>query len=76
LVGAVISGSTAAALTAALGEAYIGVMNAVYSGTIKADDLKTKKGRKMLTDAFKMRLQRKRNDSGIPLDEKPDTLPN
>ena len=74
IVGAAISGSTAAALTAALGEAYIGVMNAVYSGTIKASDLKTKKGKKMLTDAFKMRLQRKRNDSGIPLDEKPDPM--
>lgn len=74
MVGAVISGSTAAALTAALGEAYIGVMNAVYSGTIKADDLKTKKGRKMLTDAFKIRLKRKRNESGLPLEEKTDPM--
>lgn len=73
-VGAVISGSTAAAVTAALGEAYIGVMNAVYNGTVKADELKTKKGKQMISDAFNKRLKMERNDNGVPLDETYDSV--
>ena len=73
-VGAVISGSTAAAVTAALGEAYIGIMNAVYNGTLKADELKTKKGKQMITDAFNKRLKSERDDKGVPLDETDDSV--
>ena len=46
--GAVISATTAATLTAALGEAYIGVMEMVFRGEMSVDDIGTKKGRKIM----------------------------
>jgi len=64
VVGGVISGGTAAAITAALGEAYIGVMGLVANNEIKIGDLETEQGKKMFVDLFKKRLSVKRDANG------------
>lgn len=64
IAGGVISGGVAAALTAALGEAYIGVMAAIANGEMSAKDLETEKGQKFIKDMFKDRLKLKRNSKG------------
>lgn len=59
--GALITGGTAAALTAALGKAYQQLCEAVFIGDLDEADLLTEKGRLMLTTAFKnnVRLEMK-----------------
>lgn len=68
-VGGVISGGVAAAITAALGEAYIGVMTAVASGEMKETDIASAKGKKYITELFKSRLKLKRDNKGVVLEE-------
>lgn len=58
-VGGTISGATAAALTTALGEAYIQVMNKVYSGEITEQDLQSDAVREELSNLFTTRLKKK-----------------
>lgn len=60
LAGGAISGATAAMLTTALGEAYIGVMTAMFKGEITAEDLETKQGKQKISEMFKKELKRKR----------------
>lgn len=60
LIGGAISGSTAALLTTALGEAYIGIMTAMYNGEIKAQDLETKEGRNKLKDLFEQEIKNRK----------------
>lgn len=62
--GTVISGSMAAALTAALGEAYIGILVLIAKGEMKASDLETEKGKEVLSNMFKERLKIKRSENG------------
>ena len=62
--GGVVSGGVAAALTAALGEAYVAVMVAIAKGEMKEGDLKTEKGKKFLAETFKNALKLKRNEKG------------
>lgn len=64
IVGGAISGGTAAAITAALGEAYIVVMIMVTRGEIDMEDLKTKKGKDIISDLVKERLKIKRDKKG------------
>lgn len=64
VVGGAISGSVAASLTAALGEAYIGVMVMVAKGEMSIKDLETDKGKEIITNLFKERLQVKRDSNG------------
>lgn len=59
VAGGAISGSTAAMLTTALGEAYIGIMTAVFNGEIKEKDLETKEGQERLGQLFKENLKKK-----------------
>ncbi|RKI25571.1 DUF697 domain-containing protein [bacterium 1xD8-6] len=59
VAGGVISGGTATLLTTALGEAYIGIMTAMYNGEIKENDLETSDGKKKLKKMFKERLKKK-----------------
>lgn len=63
-VGGVISGSTAAALTVALGEAYIAIMEKVCKGELSLADLNTDKGKKEVKEIFIKKLKVKRNKSG------------
>ena len=47
-------------ITAALGEAYIGVMELVFKGEMSIDDLGTKKGKDAMTFLFKEQLKSKK----------------
>lgn len=60
VAGGVISGATAGVLTAALGEAYIGIMTLVFNGEMSIEDLGTKKGKDQMTALFKQELKKKR----------------
>lgn len=60
VVGGAISAGTAGVITAALGEAYIGVMELVFKGEMSIDDLGTKKGKDAMTFLFKEQLKSKK----------------
>ena len=60
VAGGAISGATASLMTTALGEAYIGIMIAMFKGEIKEKDLQTESGRRQLAALFKEKLQKKR----------------
>ena len=64
VAGGAISAATAAALTAALGEAFIFVMNQICKGNMKVSDLSTPEGMQMMTTAFNDRLKMKRDKTG------------
>ena len=57
VVGGVISAGTAGVITAALGEAYIGIMELVFKGDISIDDLGSKKGKETMSTLFKAQLK-------------------
>lgn len=59
VTGGIISGGTASLLTTALGEAYIGVMTAMYNGEIDEKDLETTSGKKKFQKLFKKQLKKK-----------------
>lgn len=58
--GGAISAATAGILTAALGEAYIGIMTMVFNGEMEMDDLDTKRGKDQMAALFKHELKKKR----------------
>lgn len=60
VVGGAISASTAGVITAALGEAYIAIMELVFKGDMAIDDLGTKKGKDKMTVLFKQQLKMQR----------------
>ena len=60
IAGGAISASTAGALTAALGEAYIGIMTLVFNGEMSIDDLGSKVGKEKMAALFKQELKEKR----------------
>lgn len=57
VAGGAISAGTAGVITAALGEAYIGIMELVFKGEMSIDDLVTKKGKEAMTTLFRERLR-------------------
>lgn len=57
VVGGIISGTTAMIITVALGEAYIGLMNLVFAGKLKLDELSGKKGQKIFVELFKKAMK-------------------
>ena len=57
-VGGLISGTTASLLTTALGEAYIIVMEKIYKGELKSEDLYTKYGQATISKIFKEDLKK------------------
>ena len=57
--GGAINGSTAASLTASLGEAYILLMEMLWLGEVKSTDLMTPEGRKQFKQLFQERLKAK-----------------
>ena len=69
VAGGVISASVAAALTAALGEAYIAIMMMVSKGEMSISELDTDEGKAKISSIFKSKLGLKRNAKGKPLDE-------
>lgn len=64
MAGGVISGATAATLTAALGEAYIAIMVMICKGDLSVAELNTDKGKREITKMFTERLRVKRNKDG------------
>lgn len=60
LAGGAISAGTAGIITAALGEAYIGIMTLVFNGEMSIDDLSSEKGKAQMIKLFKEGLSRKR----------------
>ena len=60
VAGGDISAGTAGVITAALGEAYIGIMELVFKGDMSLDDLGTKKGKETMNTFFKEQLKVKR----------------
>lgn len=69
VAGGVISASVAAALTAALGEAYIAIMMMVSKGEMSVSELDTAEGKAKISSIFKSKLGLKRNSKGQPVDE-------
>ena len=69
VAGGVISASVAAALTAALGEAYIAIMMMVSKGEMSISELDTAEGKAKISSIFKSKLGLRRNKTGQPLDE-------
>ena len=67
IAGGAISGATAAALTAALGESFVTVISLVYSGELSLSDLSSEKGKTMLKEILKDRLKIKRDKNGQQL---------
>ena len=61
LAGGAISAGTAGIITAALGEAYIGIMTLVFNGEMSIDDLGTAKGKDQMKKLFKEELSKKDN---------------
>lgn len=59
--GGAISGATAGLLTTALGEAYISLMDMMYRGEIKANDLYGEKGESVMKSLFKEELKKSGN---------------
>ena len=66
IVGGAISAATAAALTYALGEAYIVVMTMVAKGEVSPDFLKTQEGIKEIGRIFVEKMKLVRNSDGTP----------
>lgn len=64
IAGGAISGATAAALTAALGEAYIAIMVKVEKGEMNIADLATSKGQQELKREFEKHMRIRRDDMG------------
>ena len=60
IAGGAISAGTAGVITAALGEAYIGIMELVFKGEMSIDEIGTKKGKEAMTALFKQNLSRKK----------------
>lgn len=61
--GGAISAGTAGVITAALGEAYIEIMELVFKGEMSIDDLGTKKGKDAMSTMFKDQLKRKNKNN-------------
>lgn len=57
VAGGAISAATAGVITAALGQAYIGVMELVFKGDMSINDIGTKKGKETMSALFKEQLK-------------------
>lgn len=70
VIGAAISGTIAAGVSASLGETYIALMNAIASHDISLDDLEQAQGRKMINELFNKALKLRRDAKGKSLEDK------
>ena len=60
VVGGAISAGTAGVITAALGEAYIGIMELVFKGEMSIEDIGTKKGKETMAELFNKNLKKEK----------------
>lgn len=63
VVGGIISGGTAGAITTALGEAYIGILSKVFKGEMDEKVLDTQEGREQMKEIFKEQLKINRSNT-------------
>lgn len=61
VAGGAISATTAAALTTALGNTYIGIMTKIAKGEMKTTDLSSKEGQEMFRREFKAQMKAGKN---------------
>ncbi len=66
IAGGAISGATAAALTSALGEAYIVIMIMIAKGEVSPEFIKTEEGIKTMAKIFAEKMKLARNSDGTP----------
>ena len=66
VIGGTISAATAAALTSALGEAYIVIMLMIAKGEVSADFIKTQEGMQLIAKLFVEKMKLPRNSDGSP----------
>lgn len=64
VIGGTISAGTAGVITAALGEAYIKIMELVFNGEMKIDDIGTEIGKEKMAEFFKTSLKKDRKREG------------
>lgn len=62
VAGGGISGGFAGVITAALGEAYIGIMSLVFNGEMSINDLSTNKGKEKMKQLFEEELSKRRSE--------------
>lgn len=62
IAGGSISGATAGLITTAFGEAYILLMEALYKGEIKSNELTTKAGKEKMTNLFRRKLKENKRE--------------
>ena len=60
IMGGAASAATAAALTLALGKAYIGICKSIKMGDLNLDELSQKKGREAFKQAFRDEMKKKK----------------
>ncbi len=66
VMGGTVSAATAAALTSALGEAYIVIMTMVAKGEVSPEFIKTQEGIKEMSKIFVEKMKITRNSDGTP----------
>jgi uncharacterized protein (DUF697 family)/GTP-binding protein EngB required for normal cell division len=66
VIGGAISGATAAAITFALGEAYIAVMLMIAKGEASPEYLKSQEGMQKVAEIFMEKMKVVRNEDGTP----------
>lgn len=64
VAGGAISAAAAAALTAALGEAYIALLTSICKGELLMSDISGEKGKQTMAELFQRQLKLKRNGKG------------
>lgn len=60
VIGGAISAGTAGVITAALGEAYIGIMELVFKGEMSIEDISTKTGKETMANLFRQNLKKEK----------------
>lgn len=60
IMGGTAAAGTAAALTFALGKAYIGICKSIKMGDLNLDELSQKKGREAFKQAFRDEMKKKK----------------
>lgn len=69
VTGGLISGTTAGLITTALGEAYILVMEKVYKGELKKEDIYSGETKNIMSKLFKDRLKNRKKAKQLPQTE-------
>ena len=62
IAGGAVAAGTAAALTLALGKAYIGICKSIKMGKLNLDELSQKKGREAFKQALRGEMKKKKKE--------------